>query len=89
MHGAQPNTTKIDPRLRERNIATRPIVSGVTCAQVVQRQTEIPQTNVTQLNLTNMTQLANDLIQLKQMVKNLMDQLGTLINLISALVNKK
>jgi len=36
---------KIDPRLRERNIATRPIVSGVTRAQVVQGQTEIPRTN--------------------------------------------
>jgi PAX-interacting protein 1 len=37
---------KIYPRLRERNIATRPIQSGVTYAQAVQEQTEIPQTNV-------------------------------------------
>jgi hypothetical protein len=46
---------KIYPKLRERNTATRPIQSGVTYAQVVQGQTEIPQTNVTQLNPTNMT----------------------------------
>jgi len=80
---------KIYPRLRERNIATRPIVSGVRCAHVVQRQTEISQTNVTQLNPTNMTQPANDLTELKQMMKHIMDQMGTLINIISALVNKK
>ena len=72
---------KIYPRLRERNIATRPI-------QVVQGQSDIPQTNVTQLNATHMTQPANDLIELRQITKNLMDQMGTLINLISALVNK-
>jgi hypothetical protein len=35
-----------------------------------------------------MTQPANDLTELKQITKNLMDQMGTLINLISALVNK-
>jgi len=63
-------------------------VSGVTYAQVVQGQTEIPQTNVTQLNPTNITQPANDLTELKQIKKNLMDQMGTLISLISALVNK-
>jgi len=56
--------TKIYQRLRERNIATRPINSGVTYAQVVQGQTEIPQTNVTQLNPTNMKQPANDLTEL-------------------------
>jgi hypothetical protein len=33
-------------RLRERNIATRPIQSGVICAQAVQGKTEIPQTNL-------------------------------------------
>ena len=63
-------------------------MSGVTYAQVVQGQTEIPQTNVTQLNPTNITQPANDLTELKQIKKNLMDQMGTLISLISALVNK-
>jgi hypothetical protein len=51
---------KIYPRLRERNLATWPIQSGVTYAQVVQGQTEIPQTDVTQLNPTNMTQPSND-----------------------------
>jgi hypothetical protein len=75
---------KIYPRLRGQNIATRPIQSGVTYAQVVQRQTEIPPPpqNVTQLNPTPMTQSANDLTELKQIMKNLMDQMGTLINLI-------
>jgi hypothetical protein len=79
---------KIHPRLKEGNIATRPIQSGVTHVQVVHGQTEIPQTNVTKLNPMNMTQPANDLTELKQMMNNLMDQTGTLINLISALVNK-
>jgi hypothetical protein len=35
-----------------------------------------------------MTQTANDLTELKQMMTNLMDQMGTLLNLISELVNK-
>jgi hypothetical protein len=56
---------KIYPRLRERNIAARPIQSGVTYTQVVQEKTEISQTSVTQLNPTHMTQLANDLTELK------------------------
>jgi len=79
---------KIYPRLRERNIARRPIQSGVTCAQAVQGQTGIPLTNVTQLYLTHMIQPANDLTEIKQIMNNLLDQMGTLINLISALINK-
>ena len=79
---------KLYPKLRERNIATRAIQTGVTYAQVVQGQTEIPQTNVTHLNPTNMIKLANGVTRLKQIMKNLMDQMGTLINFISTLVNK-
>jgi len=44
--------------------------------------------NVTQLNLTNITQPANNSTELKQIMKNLMDQMGTLRNLVPALVNK-
>ena len=65
MYGAQASPTKIHQRLRERNIATRPIQPGLTYAQVVQGQTEIPQTNVTQQNPTNMTQPANDFTELR------------------------
>ena len=54
-------------------------------AQVVQGQTEIPQTDVTQLNPTDMAKPADDLTELKQIMKKLMDQMVTLINLISAL----
>ena len=35
-----------------------------------------------------MTQPANDLTELKQMMKNLMDQMGTILNFTSVLVNK-
>jgi hypothetical protein len=35
-----------------------------------------------------MAQPTNDITELKQIKRNLMDQMGTLINLISALVNK-
>jgi hypothetical protein len=69
---------KISPKLLDRTVY----------AQVVQGQTEIPQANVTQLNPTNMTQPANDLTEPKQITKNLMDQMGILINLISALATK-
>ena len=37
---------------------------------------------------TSITHTAKDLIELKQMMKNLLDQMGTLINLIMALINK-
>jgi chemotaxis protein CheY-P-specific phosphatase CheC len=57
-------------------------------AQVVQGQTEIPQANVTQLNPTNMTQPADDLTEPKQITKNLIDQMDTVINLISTLAIK-
>jgi hypothetical protein len=79
---------KLYPRLRERNMAPRSIQPRVTYALVVQGQTEIPQTHVTQPHPTNMTQPSNELTEVKQMMKNLLDQMGTLINLISALVNK-
>jgi hypothetical protein len=64
---------KLYPRLRERNTATRPIQSAVTYAQVFQGQTEIPQTNVNQLNPTKMTQPADELTEFKKIMKNLMD----------------
>jgi len=57
-------------------------------AEVVQGQTELPQVNVTQLNPTNMTQPADDLTEPKQIMKNLMAQMETLINLLSALATK-
>jgi len=57
-------------------------------AQVVQGQTEIPQTNVTQLNPTNITQPADDLTEFKQIMKRLMDQISTILNLILAFATK-
>jgi hypothetical protein len=36
-----------------------------------------------------MTQPANDLTQLKKIVKHLLEEMGTVIKLISALINKK
>ena len=79
---------KMYPRLRERLIETRPTPTGVTYAQAVQGQTEPPQTKVPQPHTTNMTHPADDLTELKQMMKNLLDQMGTLINLITALISK-
>jgi len=55
---------------------------------VVQGQTEIPQTNVTQLNPTNITQPADDLTEFKQIMKRLMDQISTILNLILAFATK-
>jgi len=79
---------KMYPRLSERLTETRPTPTGVTYAQVTQGQTEPPQTNVPQPHTKNMTHPANDLTELKQMLKNLLDQMGTLINLITALISK-
>jgi hypothetical protein len=87
---------KIYSKLRERHVitsciytvTTRPIQNGVTYAQVVQGQPNIPQPNATPPHPTHMPQPGNNLTELKQMMKNLMDQMSTLINLMSALVSK-
>lgn len=79
---------KMYPRLRERLIETRPPPTAVTYAQAAQGQTELPQTNVPQPHTTNTARPANDLTELKQMMKNLLDQMGKLINLIPALISK-
>jgi len=80
---------KTYPRQRERLIETKPFPTGVTYAHVAQGQTVPSQTSVSQPHTTNTEHPANDLTELKQMMKNLLDQMGTLFNLITALVNKK
>jgi len=79
---------KMYPRLRERLIETRPPPTGVTYAQVALGQTKLPQTNVPQPHTTDTAHSANDLTELKQMMKNLLDQMATLINLITALISE-
>jgi len=79
---------KMYPRLRERLIETRPPPTGLPYAQVAQGQTKLPQTNVSQPHTTDTAHPANDLTELKQMMKNLLDQMGTLISLITALISK-
>jgi hypothetical protein len=79
---------KMYPRMRERLIETRPPPTGVTYTQATQGRPELPQTKEPQPNAPNMTQSTNDLTELRQMMKNLLDQMGTLINLITALISK-
>jgi len=76
------------PRLRERLMEIRPPPTGVTYAQDAQGQNKLPQKNVLQPHKTDKTHPSNDLTELKQMMKNLLDQMGTLINLITALISK-
>ena len=83
---------KIYPKLRERDIPTpahtattaRPFQNGITYAQAVQGQPSAPPPLPTQI-----PQPGNDLTGLTQMMKNLMDKISTLINLISALVTRQ
>ena len=76
---------QIYPRLRERHMETRPFPTGVTYAQATKGQTELPQTNIPPSHTTNTAHTVNEL---KQMMKNLLDQMGTHINLITVLINK-
>ena len=76
------------PRLRERLIETGPPPTGVTYAQVARGQTKLPQTNVSQPPTTDTAHPANDLTELRHTMKNLLDQIGTLISLITALISK-
>jgi hypothetical protein len=80
---------KMYPKLKERLVQTRPTPTGVTCVQAARGQTEPLQTNVTQPHTTNLTQPTNDLTELQQMMKNLLDQMGTIINLITTLISKQ
>jgi len=79
---------KIYPRIRECRIEIRPLPTGVTYAQGAQGQTKIPHTNVSQPHTTDTAHPANDLTELKHMMKHLLDQMGTIINLITALNSK-
>jgi len=69
-------------------VLTRPIQAGVTYAQAAQGQPNIPQPAIAPPTPIKVSQPTNDLTQLKQIMKNLMDEMSTLINLISALVSK-
>jgi hypothetical protein len=76
---------KIFPKLRERHITTptqtvttTPIQNIVTYSQVVQGQPNTPPTPS-----MHMPQPGNYFMELKQMMKNLIDQMSTLINLMS------
>jgi len=77
---------KMHPRLREHLIETGILPTGVTCAQVAGRQTKLPQTNVCKPPTTDTAHPANDIAE--HMTKNLLDQMGTLINLITPLISK-
>jgi hypothetical protein len=87
---------KMYPTLRARQIPlhpnstdqTRPTPNGFTYAQVTQGQHNRPQPNAETTPTVNTEQPSNDLGELKNMMKNLIHQMNTLLNLISALVSK-
>jgi len=76
------------PRLRERLIETRPPPTGLTYTQVAQGQTKLPQKHVSQPHTTDTARPETDLTELKQTKKHLLDQTGTIVNLIIALISK-
>jgi len=80
---------KIHPRLCEHLLETRRPPTGATYVKVARGQTKLPQTNVSQPPTTDTSpHPANELAELKHMMKNLLEQMGTLINLITALFSK-
>lgn len=79
---------KIYPTLRERKTDTDVTQPGISYAQIMKPKIVHPVQHEGQTKSTTPPQPANDLAELKQMMKNLMDQMGTLINLIATLVNK-
>jgi hypothetical protein len=84
------------PTLRARQILqnstftdqTKPTQAGFTYAQLTQGQHGRLQPNSATTQTTNVEQSSNDLGELKEMMKNLINQMNTLLNLISALVFK-
>ena len=82
----EPPQTKV-PQLHTTN-TTHPTLTKVTYAQMTRGHIEQPQTNIPQPHKTKMTNPANELAELKQTMKNLLDQMGTRINLITAHFSK-
>jgi len=66
----------------------RPTPAGLTYAQVTQGQLSRSQPNEETTPTVHKEQPSNDLQELKHMMTNLINQINTLINLISALVTK-
>ena len=80
---------KMHPRLSEHLLETRRPPTGATYVQVARGQTKLPQTKLSQPPTTDTApHPANDLTELKHMMKNLLEQMGTFINLITALFSK-
>ena len=67
---------------------TRPVQAGISYAEVTQGQHSRPQPNAATTRTISMEQPSNDLGELKQMMTDLINQMDTLLNLISALVSK-
>ena len=82
----EPPQTKV-PQLHTTN-TTHPTLTKVTYAQMTRGHIEQPQTNIPQPHKTKMTNPANELAELKQTMKNILDQMGTRINLITAHFSK-
>jgi esterase/lipase len=82
--------------LRDRNIPppatlsaqAGPIQTGTTYAQATQGYNRRQQPNMTTLQTTYLEQPPNEEGELKQIMTNLINQMNTLINLITALVAK-
>lgn len=79
---------KLYPTLRDRTNYSRVTQPGVTYAQITKPQVIQPIPFEDQSNLPTTSQPVHEFTELKQMMKQLMDQMGTLLNLITALIAK-
>jgi hypothetical protein len=79
---------KFYPTLRERQIQSRPLQTGITYSQATQQLSNATVIQEARTIPNDMQQPSNDLTELRLMLKILMDQMGTLINPITTLVNK-
>jgi hypothetical protein len=82
---------KIYPAMRERiNTQSKPMPPGVTYSQALKHNSQPPQTiqEVYQSHTPGTIQKTPELIELKQMMQKLMEQMGTMLNLITTLITK-
>jgi hypothetical protein len=82
---------KIYPAMRERiNLSTKAVLQGVTYAQALKQNLQPMQTihEDNQLHTPVIIQSTTELTELKQMMKKLMEQMGTMLNLITTLITK-
>ena len=88
MHDTQTNTTTNIPKTKRTPYGNETIPNRTNLRPGYKRTNRTASNNIPPTHTTDTAHTANDLNELKQIMTNLLDQMETLINLITVLINK-